>query len=128
MSFSFLKMEQKCVANGPVEGELDDMGDTGGEPDDTGDTGALHAYSVTLSSVFLPRFNFALVFSALQLCLLSCSDSVAEPSRSNTFISSSPSCLHFPGGGKQACLLPSRLQGDRELKRDPERRYSFYFW
>lgn len=48
-------MEQKCVANGPVEGELDDMGDTGGEPDDTGDTGALHAYSVTLSSVFLPN-------------------------------------------------------------------------
>lgn len=36
-------MEQKCVANGPVEGKLDDMGDTG----------ALHVYSVTLSSVFL---------------------------------------------------------------------------
>lgn len=48
-------MEQKCVANGPVVGELDDMGDAGGELDDTGDTGALHAYSVTLSSVFVPN-------------------------------------------------------------------------
>ena len=48
-------MEQKCVANGPVEGELDDMGDTGGEPDDTGDTGALHdIFGETLSSSHLP--------------------------------------------------------------------------
>lgn len=85
-------------------------------------------YTCWVSSLFLPRSNYALVFSALQLCLLACSGSVAEPSRSNTIIPSSPSCLRFPGGGKQAHLLPSRLQGERELKRDPERRYSFYFW
>lgn len=43
MCLFLFKMEQKCVANGPVEGKLDDIGDTG----------ALHVYSVTLSSVFL---------------------------------------------------------------------------
>ena len=50
-----LQMEGELLLSFPVEGELDDMGDTGGELDDTGDTGALHAYSVTLSSVFVPN-------------------------------------------------------------------------